>query len=87
MLIKCPECGKDNISDQAPHCPSCGYAIQAVTIEKTSKKWKQLQLIAALIIIISFVMIIAGNYYGAIGLLIGLIMVFYVRAKAWWHHG
>ncbi len=26
-LINCPECGKENVSDSAPTCPSCGYAI------------------------------------------------------------
>jgi len=38
MLIKCPECGKENISDQAPKCPSCGYPFKATTIEQTAKK-------------------------------------------------
>lgn len=28
-LIKCPECGKDNVSDSAVSCPECGYAIKA----------------------------------------------------------
>lgn len=27
-LIKCPECGKDNVSDSAISCPECGYAIK-----------------------------------------------------------
>ncbi len=26
-LIKCPECGKENVSDTATSCPSCGYNI------------------------------------------------------------
>lgn len=28
-LIKCPECGKDNISDNAVSCPNCGYGIKS----------------------------------------------------------
>lgn len=28
-LIKCPECGKENVSDSAISCPECGYAIKA----------------------------------------------------------
>lgn len=28
-LIKCPECGKENVSDMAESCPSCGYGIKA----------------------------------------------------------
>ncbi len=31
-LIKCPECGKENVSDTATACPGCGYNIQAHTI-------------------------------------------------------
>ena len=27
-LIKCPECGKENVSDSAESCPSCGYGIK-----------------------------------------------------------
>lgn len=29
-LIKCPECGKENISDQAFSCPNCGYPINRI---------------------------------------------------------
>lgn len=28
-LIKCPECGKENVSDSAEACPNCGYGIKA----------------------------------------------------------
>lgn len=27
-LIKCPECGKENVSDSAQTCPNCGYGIK-----------------------------------------------------------
>ena len=27
-LVKCPECGKENVSDTAESCPECGYAIK-----------------------------------------------------------
>lgn len=27
-LIKCPECGKENVSDSAQSCPSCGFGIK-----------------------------------------------------------
>ena len=27
-LVKCPECGKENISDSAATCPFCGYGIK-----------------------------------------------------------
>jgi len=28
-LIKCPECGRENVSDKAEMCPDCGYGIKA----------------------------------------------------------
>jgi len=28
-LIKCPECGREGVSDSAESCPSCGYGIKA----------------------------------------------------------
>lgn len=28
-LIKCPECGRENVSDSAESCPNCGYGIKA----------------------------------------------------------
>lgn len=27
-LVKCPECGRDNVSDSAKACPNCGYNIR-----------------------------------------------------------
>lgn len=27
-LIKCPECGRENVSDTAEACPGCGYGIR-----------------------------------------------------------
>ena len=27
-LIKCPECGKENVSDSAEVCPRCGFTIK-----------------------------------------------------------
>lgn len=37
-LIKCPECGKDNVSDSAVSCPSCGYNIQAHIVKKQKQE-------------------------------------------------
>lgn len=28
-LVKCPECGRENVSDSAEACPDCGYGIKA----------------------------------------------------------
>lgn len=28
-LVKCPECGRGNVSDSAEACPDCGYGLKA----------------------------------------------------------
>jgi uncharacterized OB-fold protein len=28
-LVKCPECGRENVSSTAKSCPGCGYNIKA----------------------------------------------------------
>lgn len=28
-LVKCPECGREKVSDSAEACPDCGYGIKA----------------------------------------------------------
>lgn len=37
-LIKCPECGKENVSDTAAACPNCGYDIRKYIYLKKSKQ-------------------------------------------------
>lgn len=41
-LIKCPECGKERVSDSAEVCPECGYGIKThfdnIRKEKESKR-------------------------------------------------
>ena len=27
-LVNCPECGKENVSDNADRCPSCGFGLK-----------------------------------------------------------
>lgn len=36
-LVKCPECGRENVSNTAESCPSCGYGIKA-HFEREEKK-------------------------------------------------
>ena len=38
-LIKCPECGREGISDGAEACPDCGYGIRA-HFEREEQKCK-----------------------------------------------
>lgn len=41
-LVKCPECGRENVSDSAEMCPDCGYGIRAhfekITLAEMEKK-------------------------------------------------
>ena len=37
-LIKCPECGREKVSDSAEMCPDCGYGIKAHFQEIERKK-------------------------------------------------
>lgn len=87
-IIKCPECGKE-ISDKAKQCPSCGYPIEATTIEATSKIWKCLQLLGGIIFCVGVVMIFSnpGGDTGIITTAVGLLLHFVGRVGAWWYHG
>jgi DNA-directed RNA polymerase subunit RPC12/RpoP len=37
-LIKCPECGRENVSDSAESCPECGYNISQYIITLREKE-------------------------------------------------
>lgn len=37
-LIKCPECGRENVSDTSTTCPACGYDIKKYVVELEEKK-------------------------------------------------
>lgn len=40
-LLKCPECGKENVSDTAISCPDCGFSIQQYLKTKQDEKYIQ----------------------------------------------
>lgn len=40
-LIKCPECGKENVSDTAETCPECGYNIKKYVTETMKEEARQ----------------------------------------------
>lgn len=42
-LIKCPECGRENVSDSAEMCPGCGYGIKAHFEKIKQEKLKEQQ--------------------------------------------
>ena len=37
-LVKCPECGRENVSSTAKSCPGCGYNIKAYYGEEQQKE-------------------------------------------------
>lgn len=37
-LVRCPECGKEKVSDSAQSCPVCGYGIKAHYDKRAKKK-------------------------------------------------
>lgn len=47
-LVTCPECGRENVSDSAESCPSCGYGInthfEKLRIEQREKESHDLKL-------------------------------------------
>ena len=40
-LLKCPECGKENVSDTAVSCPDCGFSIQDYLKTKQDEEYIQ----------------------------------------------
>lgn len=75
---------------------------RVMTIERTSKKWKKVQLVGAGIFFLSMVSCMSassmrenGDIAGAestmkvaaLGMLIGPVVWLYGRLSAWWHHG
>lgn len=87
-LTTCREC-QAQISDQAAACPKCGAPQRGtVTTQLTAKRYKGLQLLAALILCAGVVGIVAGGHiWGSITMLAGLTLSLVARARAWWAHG
>ena len=89
-LITCPDCAQQ-VSDQAPSCPHCGRPSVATTVEATDKRWKSLQFVAVLAMIVGLLSawISAGGamvWAGAAVGLAGIGLWIYARLGVWWHH-
>lgn len=57
-----------------------------MVIEQTSKRWKGLQLVFALMAVAGLAIVPTGSGGAAIGG-IGLLGFIVARIGAWWHHG
>ena len=91
-LITCPTC-QNNISSEAVSCPQCGHPTKStieptVTTQQTSKTWKLLQLIGALMAIVGIAVKASGGSgnwtYAA---MVGLLLFIAGRFWGWWNHG
>jgi len=89
--IICFDC-KELLSNQEHDSPSIVVDKGQVTIEKTAKKWKLLQLIGAIMIV--FGLLGSCSYANTdtssnslIFALIGFVIYICARIYAWWYHG
>lgn len=101
-LIKCPECGKE-ISDKAFACPNCGNPSKEekpILIEQTRKKYKKVQLVSVLILLVGFFLFLKGQFsvfsggnlinatsgFGFFIILIGIAIGMVSKIGAWWNN-
>lgn len=47
-LVKCPECGRENVSDNAESCPDCGYGIRTYFEKKKDEENRKEELVRKL---------------------------------------
>lgn len=101
-LIACPDCGAQ-VSDQAFQCIKCGRPLAAsgnaargveaaVTTQQTAKRYKGQMLIAGAIMVLGLILAGAAESggwrtFGAVLVLLGLVMYLGARFRAWWANG
>ena len=69
--------------------------VEVQTIEKTSKRWKKMQLIGVGLCVLGIAAFVTSSSLeessapevGSLMLVIGIIVFIYGRIAAWWHHG
>lgn len=72
-LIKCPECGRENVSEHAYNCPNCGYPINpnvikpntSETVINTSKKTNMQKRIIVFAFISIIIFLLCFAFYKA----------------------
>lgn len=92
-LTNCKECGKE-ISSNAISCPGCGNLIKPLVIEQTKKKWKVVQLISVLLIIVSVFMFVVNlpnessnaKYWWLLLVIVSFITLGIGKFGAWWNN-
>lgn len=100
MLIRCGECNS-NVSDQAAHCPKCGYPIKGAyraqandfrevqTIEQTGKVYKGLIVFFwVVILVVSPILFLSGlPGWGLASFIVGGMGEMFTKIGVWWDHG
>jgi len=56
-LIRCPECGRENVSETAPRCPQCGFKIAAHLRKQNRKKPGPGVVLLALVVVIAVILL------------------------------
>lgn len=95
-IIECDDCGRE-VSSRAASCPKCGAPISTVTIQQTAKKWKAVQAIGGLGLVLSSGGVIAGAYGppnlwqlmlpSVVFAMLFLVLFIVGHVGAWWEHG
>ncbi len=92
-LIKCPDC-ENGVSEHAKACPACGYPLEAMTIEQTSKPLKALLLLGAGLFVISIPAFFYGisqdsrfTPWGFGGMCGAMVWIISIKLFIWWRHG
>lgn len=91
-LVACPACAKA-VSRSAPACPQCGEPMAPITIERTGKTAKLMQLIgstACMVAVLIFGLesvIERAHVTSGFMLAVGLSVFVAGRIQAWWRNG
>ena len=96
MADTCPKCAYPINSPGSSSAPM-GQGGKIQTVEQTSKKFKLHQMIAIVLFVIGLIIVALGYdpeeskkivmSIGALIAAIGVIWIFWIKAKIWWHHG
>jgi hypothetical protein len=96
-LIQCPDCFTQ-VSDQAPACPKCARPILLRAVEATRKKWKAVQLVGGLILVVGMPLMCGGVFVesnpgldticqGFWTAVVGVSLMVLGRTGEWWFCG
>jgi uncharacterized membrane protein YvbJ len=90
-LITCRDCNSQ-ISNKAAACPHCGrpvsdYSDQSINIQKTPKKYKLIQVLSLVFLVVSLFLLFgkSGNGYAFLLLVFSATVGLWAKVMIWWH--